>query len=351
MSGIDVGTPWTNRRVVPRLALCPRGSFRVARFVPGALLLLLVGVTACDSPSEPERDLPVLSAAALLTHLEFLAADSLFGRRTGSTHEVQAAQYIRDEFSKYGLQPAVPGYLQTFPIPVPVDGRTGLGSQNVLATIPGEGALAGQWLIVGAHYDHVGIGPPAGTDSIYNGADDNGSGTALLLEIARVLSDRFAAGGGTQARRSMMFQAYGAEEVGLVGSRYFCAQPTVPMDSIVAMVNIDMVGRLRSGGLTLFGISSSTDWAALVADANTRSLPLSLPSGLVESSDHWCFFEHARPVLFLHTGLHEQYHQPTDEVAFIDTEGIVNVGELAGSLLIDLAFRPERLSFAGGLSR
>jgi Zn-dependent M28 family amino/carboxypeptidase len=217
--------------------------------------------------------------------------------------------------------------------------------------IPGEGALAGQWLIVGAHYDHVGIGPPAGADSIYNGADDNGSGTALLLEIARVLSDRFAAGGGTHARRSMMFQAYGAEEVGLVGSRHFCAQPTVPMDNVVAMVNFDMVGRLRNGALVLFGTSSSTDWAVLVADANTPSLPLSYPSGLVASSDHWCFFEHARPVLFLHTGLHEQYHQPTDETALIDTEGMVHVGELAASLLLDLAFRSERLSFTGGPPR
>jgi Zn-dependent M28 family amino/carboxypeptidase len=123
------------------------------------------------------------------------------------------------------------------------------------------------------------------------------------------------------------------------------------MDSVVAMVNFDMVGRLRNGALTLFGTSSSTDWAALVANANTPSLPLSYPSGLVASSDHWCFFEHARPVLFLHTGLHEQYHQPTDEIALIDTERIVQVGELAASLLIDLGFRPERLSFSGPISR
>jgi hypothetical protein len=126
------------------------------------LSLLVIQLAACDSsPSSPEDGppdgvIPPISDAALLSHLNFFAADSLYGRRAGSEHERRSAEYIRDRFIEMDLEPGAPSYFQEFTITVPVDGRTGLVSQNVLGILRGQGSLAGQWVILGAHYDHVG---------------------------------------------------------------------------------------------------------------------------------------------------------------------------------------------------
>ncbi|MEE9133892.1 MAG: M28 family peptidase [Gemmatimonadota bacterium] len=290
------------------------------------------------------------SRTVLLGHVSFFAADSLYGRRAGSQHERRAADYIRDRFTEIGLVPGVPGYFQSFQISVPVDGQSGLFSRNVLGILPGQGNLAGQWVILGAHYDHLGF-TQAGGDSVivYNGADDNASGTALLLEIARVLNEYVARDEVADVdRRSIMFQAYGAEEVGLVGSYHFCRQPAVHMDSIVAMVNLDMVGRLRDNTLGLIGMSSSTGWVNVVAGANGESLHLTLVDGMLHRSDQYCFYQNERPVLFLHTGLHDDYHTPRDDVELINGSGMVKVGNLALGVLMDLALRSRPLSFTGG---
>jgi hypothetical protein len=315
------------------------------------LLLLSLLLAACDSspPSAPEVPPfdPLLSETALLDHLNFLAADSLFGRGVGSEHERRAAEYVRDRFQEHGLQPGDTTYLQTVPLPFPVNGQTGATSQNVLGVLPGEGRLAGQWLILGAHYDHLGF-LRASADSVvvYNGADDNASGTALMLEVASYLSDQLAGVRAVDGRRSIMFQAYGAEEAGLIGSDYFCEHPTVPMDSVVAMLNLDMVGRLRDNVLILVGTSSSDEWTGLVAAANgTSSLWFALDERLLGRSDQACFYHSQRPVLFLHTGLHNEYHTPYDDVWLINTDGMLRVGNLVIALLQDLAVRSERLSF------
>jgi len=321
-----------------------------ARFVPRVLLLSLL-LAACDSspPSAPEAPPfdPLLSETALLDHLNFLAADSLYGRGVGSEHERRAAEYIRDRFQEHGLEPGDTSYLQTVPLPFPVNGQTGATSQNVLGVLPGEGRLAGQWLILGAHYDHLGFQwVSADWVIVYNGADDNASGTALMLEVAHYLSDQLAGVRGVDGRRSIMFQAYGAEEAGLIGSDYFCEHPTVPMDSIVAMLNLDMVGRLRDNVLILVGTSSSAEWTDLVAAANgTSSLWFGLDDALLGRSDQACFYQRQRPVLFLHTGLHDEYHTPYDDVWLINTQGMLRVGNLAIALLQDLAVRPQRLIF------
>jgi len=321
-----------------------------------SLILFLPLFAACgDSPSSPETpetpDLPESiappSQAALLEHLNFLAADSLHGRRAGSQYEHQAADYIRDEFVDLGLFPGTAGYFQTFD-PGPVDGQTGLSSRNVLGVLPGQGALAGQWVIVGAHYDHLGFTRVGDSNTVYNGADDNASGTALMLEVARVLDAYAEAEGADGAdRRSIMFQAYGAEEVGLVGSFYFCRWPTVDRDSIVAMVNMDMVGRLWDNSLGLIGLGSSTDWVSVVLGANRESLELEIVTGLLHRSDQYCFYQNDKPVLFLHTGLHSDYHTPYDDVEYLNLPGMVSVGNFAIGVLLDLALRSEPLVFTG----
>jgi hypothetical protein len=312
------------------------------------LALLSVALLACDSgpagPDDLTRPIPAapLSEATLLEHLGVLADDSMGGRLAGSPDEAEAAQYLLLEFMTYGLGPGTPGYIQTFPLP------QGGMSRNVLAVLPGRGALAQQWVVLGAHYDHVGY-DQVSQDSIlvYNGADDNASGTALLLEIARYLSEHVA--GRNMAgldRRSVMFQAYGAEESGLNGSKYFCARPTVSMDSVAAMVNLDMVGRFAQNGLWLIGTFSSNDWPRILDIAGVDTLSVRDDATLLRASDQRCFYAAEKPVLFFHTGLHNEYHTPFDDVALIDTDGMVAVGDLAADVVLQLLVRPDPPAFS-----
>lgn len=316
-----------------------------ARSMAAVALALSLLAGSCDSPSEPGSGQRV-SASALLGHLEYLAADNLFGRRGGSEHERAAAGYVRARFVGMGLEPTGDDYLQSFTFRSPIDGRE-LTSQNVLAALPGVGEMAGQWIIVGAHYDHLGVDPVSG--AVFNGADDNASGTALLIEVARVIRARVEAGAeGHAGRRSIMFQAYGAEELGLRGSFHFCGQPTMAMDSVVAMVNFDMVGRLRSNRLVLIGSSSSEDWLALVGRNNGPGLEISLSESGLDRSDQYCFYQRSRPVLFFHTGLHPEYHTPQDDVGLIDEVGMARIGDLAAAVVLDVALRPVPPAFTGG---
>jgi hypothetical protein len=308
-------------------------------------LLYLLGVAAigCADAKSPEAT-PLISESALLSHIETLADDSMLGRGAGTGTELLAAQYVRDVFQSTGLHPGVDDYLQTFSIGDRGQSPdAGTWSQNVMATLPGSGSLADQWIIVGAHYDHVGWRQvTADSILIFNGADDNASGTSLMLEVARYLRHYFTEGTGqTGERRSIMFHAYGAEEIGLVGSRHFCQGPTVPLDSVAAMVNLDMVGRLERNGLTLIGSTTATFWPDLVSGSNIEGLPSNYDDKYLGGSDQWCYYEAGRPVLFFFTGIHNEYHTPFDDAWLIDAEGMVDIGELAARVLIEVVTRPS----------
>ncbi len=300
--------------------------------------ILVLWVAACSEAAAP-RPTPPLDEADFVAHLAFLADDSLYGRGAGTPAERQAAEYVRDAFEQYGLNAGVSGFLQSFSIgALGQSPDAGQESQNVIGVLPGSGSLAGQWVVVGAHYDHIGwrrITP----DSIviYNGADDNASGTSLVLELARFLTQYFTTGeGGGNARRSLMFHAYGAEEIGLVGSRHFCAVPTVPLDGVAAMVNLDMVGRLRNDELILSGTSSATFLPQLLAEENTTSLDLVFDDRYLGGSDHKCFYDAGRPVVHFFTGLHPDYHTPRDDAGLVNGAGAIQVGNLALRVLLRL---------------
>lgn len=321
-----------------------------------ASIVLLISLAACQNePSgpgaggngvTPTPPLP-LAANVLADHLGTLAHDSMQGRRAGSVHEQMAADYLRDEFIEYGLEPGGSTYFQTFTIPIAVDGQVGLESRNVLGVVPGQGQLAEQWVVLGAHYDHVGVN---GNGTVFNGADDNASGTSLLLELARYF-DEYVEGGmaGARARRSVMFQAYGAEEVGLIGSTYFCGHPTVPMNDVTAMINLDMVGRMVDGRLYLIGTSSSDGWPLVFLQANSAEFELILTDESLDRSDQYCFYGNHKPVMFIHTGLHPQYHTAADDVELIDTEAMVGIGEFTVNVLLDLVHRAEPLEYDPGI--
>jgi hypothetical protein len=173
---------------------------------------------------------------------------------------------------------------------------------------------------------------------VYNGADDNASGTSAVLEIARLLAADPGLGGD---RRSILFAAFGAEEIGLEGSNHFCASPPIPPQSIMAMINLDMVGRLRNDNLILEGGETSPEWGPLLVGLQSG---LTFLIGSV-NSDQRCFrTQLARPVLALHTGLHADYHQATDDTERIDVAGLTRITGLAARLVAELAVRPDTLT-------
>lgn len=291
---------------------------------------------------------PAVDTARIMAHLRALAHDSMAGRGSGTEDELRAAGYIRDRFEAIGLEPAPGGWLQSFDIPDDnPDGLVGATSQNVLGVLPGAGDLADQWVIVGAHYDHEGM-EQVSPDSvvIYNGADDNASGTAVVLALAETLTDYVAAGGtGDEPRRSIMFQAYGAEELGLQGSEYYAAHPMAPLDSLAGMVNFDMVGRLRADEVRVAGYWTSVEWRPVLSRYNRTALTLIDYDDCQSCSDYAPFRRAGRPATWFFTGFHEQYSAPEDDVERINVAGVGRIADLAAGAVVHLAVRADLLPF------
>ena len=200
---------------------------------------------------------------------------------------------------------------------------------NVLGVLPGaDPARAGEAVVLGAHYDHLGL---VG-GRLFPGADDNASGTAVVLGLARA----FAAAGPLD--RTLVFALFGAEEIGLVGSGHYVREPSVPMERTVAMLNFDMVGRLRDGGLTVGGLDSGSGLREIVAEA-ARAAGTSprLTGSPYGPSDHARFYGGGVPVLFFHTGTHGDYHRPGDTVDKLDTAGMARVAALGARIAERLA--------------
>ncbi len=217
--------------------------------------------------------------------------------------------------------------------------RERLEDANVIGLLKGsDPQLEQEIVVIGAHYDHVGIGVDRdGTSQIFNGADDNASGTSGLLELAQYFSahrDRI--------KRSLLFIAFGAEERGLIGSSHFVNHPTVPLKRIVAMVNMDMIGRLRNDTLYLLGVNSSPVWKGLVEEANAQSnFTLRDSPGLFGASDHVGFYNKGIPVLFFFTGMHENYHRPSDDWETLNYDGMERIVKMAASLIERIANLPQ----------
>ncbi len=223
--------------------------------------------------------------------------------------------------------------------------KSSLQVKNVIASIEGRGALSKETVVIGAHYDHVGMGGPGslapGTIDVHNGADDNASGTAALLEITKRFSEQ--PNDDSQARRRLVFIAFTSEERGLLGSRHYVAHPRFAIESTVAMINLDMVGRMSDKQLIIFGTGSSSRFDSLI-DVVNQSLGMRIRKQIeaMGPSDHQPFFERRVPVLHLFTGLHNDYHRPSDDFEKINTEGMVWVTDIVYRLGDDLSKRAER---------
>ncbi|HSM36523.1 MAG TPA: M28 family peptidase [Longimicrobiales bacterium] len=229
-------------------------------------------------------------------------------------------------------------------------------ARNVVGVLPGAvAAHAEEPVIIGAHYDHLGRGGSGSlapdSREIHNGADDNASGTAALLEAARRLA------GGPAPARPVVFVAFSGEERGLLGSGHWVAHPTVPLDGAVAMINMDMVGRLRDDALTVYGVGTAEEWDDILDRTNAGlDRPFTLgknPDGY-GPSDHSSFYGAGIPVLFLFTNTHADYHRPSDDWERIDADGVERVAAFAADIAAVLAGSgdtPIALSLVRGAGR
>ncbi|HLJ11582.1 MAG TPA: M20/M25/M40 family metallo-hydrolase, partial [Planctomycetaceae bacterium] len=204
------------------------------------------------------------------------------------------------------------------------------------------GPLADETIVVGAHYDHVGRGGPGSfvpdSNEIHNGADDNASGTVSLIELARRLAARQE-----KLPRRIVFIAFTGEEMGLFGSARYTKEPVFPLDKTIAMLNMDMVGRLRDDKLTVFGTGTSPIWEGLLKQLGKEShFELALKPEGMGPSDHESFFLKKIPVLHFFTGTHNDYHRPSDDWEKINIPGTERVVDLIEKLIVELANRPDR---------
>lgn len=308
----------------------------------GARAVLIV--TGPRSPGALDQLVPLRADASLADEglpcftVTRAVADALFAQ-TGTT--LDGAQRTIDESLKPAPLVLAGARLEATADLTPKRSLT----RNVVGLLP-LASTAREAVVVGAHYDHLGLGAtgsldPAPDGKIHHGADDNASGVAGVLDLAR----RFAART-EPAQRSIYFVAFGAEEMGVLGSSYLVKNPPRPLERIAAMVNLDMIGRLREDTLEVHGAGTSPLFKPLLEEADrTAGLKLKLHEGGYGPSDHSPFYAAGRPVLFVFTGNHADYHRPSDTADKIDAEGIAKVLGLVEPVVSALATSPAPIAF------
>ncbi len=259
-----------------------------------------------------------ITTSELHSHVSVLADDMLEGREAGSRGGREAAKYVIRRLEEANLQPGGAGQRFTQPF--------SRNYQNLLAVLPGSDLeLRDEYLVVGAHYDHVGYGTRRNSYGpwgyIHNGADDNASGVSAVLEVIDALSQTEH-----RPRRSILFAFWDGEEKGLLGSKHWKGNPTIPLSAIRMAVNIDMVGRMTEGRIEVGGTRCALGSRRLLSTAQLgQGLWLDFNWEYKDNSDHWTFYKAGIPSLYLHTGLHDDYHRPTDDVEKLNVDGIRQV--------------------------
>lgn len=294
-----------------------------------------------------DKALGLITVELLRKHASFLASDELEGRNAGYPGNDKASEYLRDHLKKYGLKPAGDeeegggrSYFQKFK----VGGRE---TRNVIAMVEGTDAvLKKDVLVVGAHFDHVGtadqghwgrLGRARDDDEIWNGADDNGSGTSTVLAMARAFGE-----GGLKARRTILFMFFSGEEGGLIGSRFYCKNPTFPIDRHVFMLNLDMVGRNPEKPVSIEGVGSAEDGVirkaveAAVAKTGLKAAVNDNVKLVGGDSDHTSFRNKGIPFAFFFSGFHPDYHTVLDHPEKLAYENMEKIGRTASRILLDL---------------
>ncbi|HYG49686.1 MAG TPA: M20/M25/M40 family metallo-hydrolase, partial [Flavobacteriales bacterium] len=301
--------------------------------------------------------LPVLGLAQkspfseknIKTHIGFLASDKLEGRGTGSKGEQAAAEYLAKEFKKLKLIPK--GDNQTYfhafdfthsnnPHDTSTAGKEKRSGKNVAAYLDNG---AKNTIVIGAHFDHLGLGHDHNsldanpTGKIHNGADDNASGTAGVLELARYYCTNKIT-----EKHNFLFLCFSGEELGLYGSKKYCENPTIDLSTVNCMINMDMIGRLNDSTkkLIVYGVGTAPDFVPLI-DGLTTPLSIKKDSAGVGPSDQTSFYLKNIPVLHFFTGQHSDYHKPSDDVEKINVKGEVQVLECIRQVIDAIDAKPK----------
>ncbi|HWB62173.1 MAG TPA: M20/M25/M40 family metallo-hydrolase [Chitinophagales bacterium] len=303
-----------------------------AKTVLKLLIAALAAVLQCGT-------LHAQLAADLKQHISVLASDSLHGRMTGTADEIKAADYIISQFVKEGIPNAggnfeAAKYLQAFEYTPNIDSvKKHIHGNNVVAYMDNHAANT---VIIGAHYDHLGWGDTAyslyrGPAAIHHGADDNASGVATVIELARWLKIE-----GPKSN-NYLFIAFSGEEEGLYGSKWYTQHPTIELKNADYMLNFDMVGRLDSNTHTLIvnGVGTSPAWKEVISKIPTQLHIKTTESG-IGPSDQTSFYLKDIPVLFFFTGQHADYHKPSDVESKINYAGMVQVVDYTEALIKDM---------------
>jgi hypothetical protein len=286
-------------------------------------------------------------AEIILNHIKILASDSLEGRASGSEGERKAAEYIINEFQSIGLQPLGENgaWTQAFEYRKGDGGEVQKGiANNIIAYLDNQAALT---VVIGAHYDHLGYGHDGNSleknaaGQIHNGADDNASGVAGVIELARYFSLN-----NQQERFNFLFICFSAEELGLQGSKHFVKNPTLSLDNINFMINMDMVGRLKKDApvLTVSGTGTAAEWEPLLKQFNSSALSIKMDSSGIGASDHSSFYHAGIPALHFFSGAHTDYHKPSDDWDKINASGQEAILFLIASLIHQLENK-DKLTF------
>lgn len=311
---------------------------RCKKFAVGALLssAITLFLGPQGKAEEVTAKAAALAAADTITKdelkgfVDVLADDTFEGRETGSRGGTAAANYLAKEFSELKLTPA--GDRGSF-----FQGFQGI-SRNILGMLEGsDEKLKHEVIIFGAHYDHVGYGRAGNSYGpfgyIHNGADDNASGVSGLLEVAEGLNQL-----PVRPRRSILFALWDAEEAGLIGSRFWLSTPTLDLKRVKLKINADMIGRMRNNTVEVYGTRTSPGLRRIISEQNQHvGLNLDYTWKMKEDSDHWPFFARSIPAIMFHTGLHDNYHRPSDDAHLLNVDGIREVSRLMTLTLIELA--------------
>ena len=312
-------------------------------FVIAILFVLLASCRNSDS-----ADKKFLYSQKMKDDVSYLADDQLEGRQTGTPGELKALEYIQSRFEDMHIQPlGTSGYVQEFSFKPKTDPHKEVEfTTNSASTITGRNVIgfidnqAQTTVVIGAHYDHLGYGGEGslyrGEDkAVHNGADDNASGVAIMLDLAGKLVEK-SQGAEISDNNNYLFIAFSGEEMGLLGSNYFSKNPTIDSQNINYMINMDMVGRLKEDKtLAVHGVGTSPMFKQTL-NANNEQFKLVMTESGVGPSDHTSFYLIDVPVLHFFTGQHEDYHKPGDDAEKLNYQGMEFISTYIFDLITDL---------------
>jgi Zn-dependent M28 family amino/carboxypeptidase len=296
-------------------------------------ILFLSLLTSCSKEYKPENRIE--------EDVSFLADDKLEGRQTGTPGELKAAEYIQNRFKDLGLTAkGTNGFYQDFTFKPKTNPHEEVKfTENKDGTITGRNVVgfldnkAENTVIIGAHFDHLGYGGDGSLyrdsiKAIHNGADDNASGVAVMLNLISKLKEK-------NTNNNYLFMAFSGEEMGLLGSNYFVKNPTIDTESVSYMINMDMVGRLKDSALAVYGTGTSPIFKQTLKSHNNNFRLIQKESG-VGPSDHTSFYLADIPVLHFFTGQHGDYHKPSDDVETLNYEGMATISNYIFNIVSDL---------------